>query len=304
MEFDTLIDLFRLLIGADPFLFWLFLGGIVIACLQDLKRREVDNWLNLFLLVSGLTYLFYGIILSGDFDFIFHVGFILIVMFVVVNLFYYGRVFAGGDAKLLFAMTAFFIGVTFWESMINIGIFLLFLMVSGSVYGLVYSGVLWFKNREKVNAEMVRIAREARVAYLGLLGVALMLLGFVNFLFFLTGVLIFVFPFLYIFAKGLENVSMIREVSGKELREGDWLVDDVVLRKSEVGSRSSTDMTLVSPKSEVIRADWDGLSLEDIEVLKGKKKVLIKEGLPFVPAFLIAFLGYGFRETLFIWFGV
>jgi len=61
-----------------------------------------------------------------------------------MNLFYYGRVFAGGDAKLLIAMTAFFVGVSFYESMINIGVFVLFLMISGSVYGLGYSGFFVF----------------------------------------------------------------------------------------------------------------------------------------------------------------
>ena len=42
------------------FLFWLFFVGIIIACTQDLKRREVDNWLNLFLLMTSLVFVFYG----------------------------------------------------------------------------------------------------------------------------------------------------------------------------------------------------------------------------------------------------
>ena len=42
------------------FLFWLFLIGIVVASLQDLKRREVDNWLNLFLLVASFVFVFYN----------------------------------------------------------------------------------------------------------------------------------------------------------------------------------------------------------------------------------------------------
>jgi hypothetical protein len=195
-----------------------------------------------------------------------------------MNLFYYGRVFAGGDAKLLFAMTAFFLASTFWESVGNIGIFLLILMISGSVYGLIYSFVLWFKNKNEVNKEMARIAKSYSVKTLEVFGVVLMLLGFVESFFFLIGVFVFVFPLLYVFAKGLENVSMVREISGKELREGDWLVDDV-----KVGRR-------------IVKADWEGLSLEDIKVLKGKR-VLIKEGLPFVPAFLIAFLGYVFLKN-------
>jgi len=108
------------------------------------------------------------------------------------------------------------------------------------------------------------------------------LFGFLDFMFLIFGILIFLLPVLYVFAKGLESVSMIREISGKELREGDWLVDDVKV------------------KGKVIKADWDGLSLDDIELLKSKKKVKIKDGLPFVPAFLIAFLGYVFLKGWFL----
>ena len=265
------------------FLFWLFFCGIVVASMQDLKRREVDNWLNLFLLVSSLVFVFYGAILRDELDIIFHVGFLLVIMFVIMNIFYYGRVFAGGDAKLLFAMTVFFLGVSFYESVINVGIFCLFLMVAGSVYGLCYSGVLWYLNRDKINAEMGRLVSEKRwLVGVVLLASVLMIFGVKNFIFFLIGVCLFIFPFLYVFAKGLENVSMIREVSGFELREGDWLVEDV-----KVGRR-------------VVKANWDGLSLDDIELLRKEKRVMIKEGLPFVPAFLIAFLGYVFLKGWFL----
>jgi len=265
------------------FLFWLFFCGIVVASMQDLKRREVDNWLNLFLLVSSLVFVFYGAVLRDELDIIFHVGFLLVIMFVIMNIFYYGRVFAGGDAKLLFAMTVFFLGVSFYESVINVGVFCLFLMVAGSVYGLCYSGVLWYLNRDKINAEMGRLVGEKRwLVGVVLLASILMIFGIKNFIFFLIGACLFVFPFLYVFAKGLENVSMIREVSGFELREGDWLVEDV-----KVGRR-------------VVKANWDGLSLDDIELLRKEKRVMIKEGLPFVPAFLIAFLGYVFLKGWFL----
>lgn len=265
------------------FLFWLFGIGIVVASLQDLKRREVDNWLNLFLLVASLAFVFFGAFLTGETDVIFHVGFFLVVMFLIMNLFYYGRVFAGGDAKLLFAMSAFFLGATFWDSMINIGIFSLFLMVAGSFYGLCYSGVLWFQNRDRVNKEMRKILGENRWLF-GILFVSVVLMfgGFNDFIFLLFGICLGVFPFLYVFAKGLENVSMVRGVLGSELREGDWLVEDVMAGK------------------KVIKADWDGLSLEDIGLLKRKRRVLIKEGLPFVPAFLIAFIGYFFFRDWFL----
>ena len=73
---------------------------------------------------------------------------------------------------------------------------------------------------------------------------------------------------------------MVKTVSGNKLCEGDWLVKDV-----KVGKKT-------------IKADWDGLSLEDIKIMKHLRRVKIKEGLPFVPAFLIAFLSYAFLKDI------
>lgn len=258
------------------FLFWLFLIGIVVASLQDLNRREVDNWLNLFLLVVGFVFIFYRAIFDGNVELVFQAGFALVIMFAIMNVFYYGRVFAGGDAKLLVAMTAFFVGASFNLTLINIGVFLLFLLFSGSAYGLVYSFVLYIKDFKKVNKEISEGLGAIWIRYAALVGIVLVALGVVDWLFMFFGIFMLLLPLLFVFAKGLENVSMVRSVSGKELREGDWLVDDVKVGK------------------KVIRADWDGLSLENIDLLKRRKGIKIKDGLPFVPAFLIAFLGYVF----------
>jgi len=261
------------------FLFWLFFIGIIVAVFQDLKRREVDNWLNLFLLVVSFSFVFFRAIFEKDSSVIFHAGFVLVFLFVLMNVFYYGRVFAGGDAKLLFAMSVFFVGVSFNESLVNVGIFVAFLMVAGSIYGLSYSLVLYVKDFEKVNGEICRFAKGLSIWYL-MVGCFVFLLGFVYWVFFVLGVFVLLSLGLYIFAKGLEGVSMIRVVSGKDLREGDWLVDDVKVGK------------------KIIKADWDGLSSENIKLLINRKNIKIKEGLPFVPAFLIAFLGYVFLREL------
>ena len=223
------------------FLFWLFLVGIIVASLQDLKRQEVDNWLTLFLIMASSVYLFYNffrvgkwmgglifavVVLVASFVFFFGDGeekvskkeryvslfgflvvavlfvFILgkvfgfsempffivgacafLVMFVVANLFYEGRVFAGGDAQLLFAMTVFFIGATFVGTLVNVGIFLLFLMLSGSVYGLIYSFVLYLQNYEAVNKKMRKGFDVLWVRYVLILGVVLFVLSYVKFSF-------------------------------------------------------------------------------------------------------------------------
>jgi len=234
------------------------------------------NWLNLFLLMFSFVFLFFKAYFEKDMSIVFIGGVSLVIMIVIMNLFYYGRVFAGGDANLLVAMTAFFVAGTFGGTMINIGFFLLLLLISGSVYGLVYSLVLYFGNIKKVNKEIGKVFK--KMYWVVLVGAFLVLVGLVVPFLVTVGGMVVLFALLYVFAKGLEEVVMVKAVSGKDLIEGDWLAEDVKV------------------KGKVIRADWDGLTSGSIKLLRGKKKVLIKNGLPFVPAFLIAFLVYVFLK--------
>lgn len=263
------------------FLFWLFFIGILVATLQDLKRREVDNWLNLILVLISLSYIFYKALHENP-QTIILTGFIIAIMFILMNIFYHGRIFGGGDAKLLFSMSAFFVGAEFIESAANLGIFILFLMISGSIYGTIYSLIKYIKNRKEVNKEFKRGIKKHKKAVLSVL-----ILGGISFvlsnslIFKILSSLILLFPFLYIFAKELENISMIKIIRGKDLREGDWLAN-----KEKIGKR-------------IISYRWDGLSKEEVKLLSKKKKVKIKEGLPFVPAFLIAFIAYALLRNFF-----
>ena len=264
------------------FLFWLFFIGIIVASFQDLKRREIDNWLNLFLVFGSLSFIIFKSIIEKNSDMVIQTGFFLLVMFIFANLFYYGRVFAGGDAKLLFAMTAFFLAESFYGTFTNIFTFIFLLMISGSIYGLGYSFFLYSKDASKINNEMREQYRNPFFMYFFMIGVAFFIMGFVKWIFFPFSIIFLFLPVVYVFSKGLEKVSMIKTVSGKELREGDWLVEDV-----RVGKR-------------LIQADWDGLSSEEVDLMSKLKKVKIKDGLPFAPAFLIAFLSYFFLRTKFL----
>ena len=75
------------------------------------------------------------------------------------------------------------------------------------------------------------------------------------------------------------NDCMIKKVDSENLVEGDWLYKDIKI------------------KNKVIKSKWDGLSKEEIRLIKmSKKNVLIKQGIPFVPVFLISFLVLVFTE--------
>jgi hypothetical protein len=106
----------------------------------------------------------------------------------------------------------------------------------------------------------------------------LFVFGFFNSYFFILAGLLIVLPIIFVFTKSLEKVCMVKFVSGRDLQEGDWLVDDIVVGK------------------KVIKANHDGLSKKDMKLLKHKKRIKIKEGIPFAPAFLFGFLGYYFLQ--------
>lgn len=266
------------------FLFILFLIGILIASFQDLRRREVDNYVNFFLLVSGMTFAVFFGIFNSDWWLILFAFMSLIIMFVLANVFYYGRIFAGGDAKLMIAMAAVFAASSFFVTLQNIGIFIILLLVSGSIYGLVYSIVLFTINFREARKE-VRKKWNNSYSLIAGISIFIMLFGFFNYLFFIIGIFMLLILLLFVFALALEKVAMIKTIDCKDLREGDWLSQSVNF------------------KGKRIEPNWEGLTKKQVKLLKGyKKKITIKGGLPFVPAFLFAFLAFVFREQLLLLF--
>ena len=100
-----------------------------------------------------------------------------------------------------------------------------------------------------------------------------MVLGFFEGLVFYLGLLIFIMPYLYIYAKAIDDTCLIKTLNVKELEEGDWLHKDLKIGK------------------KVIKMNWEGLNKKEIkEIQKKYKKIKIRQGIPFVPTFLISFL--------------
>jgi hypothetical protein len=94
----------------------------------------------------------------------------------------------------------------------------------------------------------------------------------------LLGVLLFFCPILLFFAKAIEESSMSKFVKINDLTVGDWLVRPL--------------RVMVGRKIRIIEPDWEGLSEKELLLIQKnyRKKVLVKYGLPFVPAILLAFI--------------
>jgi len=259
------------------FLIVLALIWIIFASVQDLKKREIADWLNFSLIIFALGFrFFYSLFSDGNWAF-FYQGLIGLGIFIVVGyLFYYGRLFAGGDAKLMISLGTV---LPFSESFFtNLNIFIIFLLIFlfvGALYGLVWSFVLSLRNLEDFKKEFSRKFKATKkLVYLVMfIGLIIMAFGFVNNILFYFGVLIFILPYFQIYAKTVDEVCMVKKVNTKNLVEGDWLYKDVKVGK------------------ELIKAKWDGLSKSQIATIKKHKEfVLVRTGIAFAPVFLISFL--------------
>lgn len=250
---------------------------LAAASLCDLQKREVPNWIGFSLIIFALGFrFFYSVFESGNFDF-FYQGLIgLGIFFVIGNLLYYARMFAGGDAKLMIAMGTILPFSSYFFSNLNFYFwFIMIFLFAGGIYGLIWSLVLCVRNFNNFKKEFrKRVNKEKKIIYaVMVLGLILMLFGFYETILFLLGIFIFVLPYFYLYAKSVDEVCMVRKVKPSELTEGDWLYKDV-----KVGGK-------------LIKASWNGLDEKEINLLrKNKKDVLIRQGIPFVPVFLISYL--------------
>ncbi len=270
----------------EDIIFLVFLGliGVVFATFQDFKTREISDWLNFSLIVFALGYRFFHDLFSmgSGFNFLYQGLFGLAVFFVLGNVFYYGRLFAGGDAKLLIALGPIVsIRNSFLGNIETLLLFLLVFLIIGGIYTLLTSAYISFKNIKKFKREFSKQFQKYKNVHTVPLVFAIILafLGMVSseITYFAFAFLIFVLPWIYVYSKAVDESSMIRKVSVGRLREGDWLYETVNVQGKE------------------IKAKWEGLSKQEIKILKENyrgKKVKIREGVPFGLVFLMGYIFY------------
>ena len=260
-------------------IFLLVLGFIWVlaATIQDLRKKEVDNWLNFSLIIFALGFrLFYSLFSEVGFNF-FYQGLIgLGIFFVLGNIFYYSRIFAGGDAKLMIALgTILPVSNSLFTNLRYFALFLLIFFFVGTIYGLVWSITLVFRNSVSFRKKFKQLFRKNKniVFIVMFLGLFFMILGFYQTLLFFLGLLIFGFPYFFIYAKAIDEAAMIKKIKTKDLREGDWLYS-----KIKIGRK-------------YLYPNWEGLSVKEIhDIRKRYNFIKIRQGIVFVPVFLISFI--------------
>ncbi len=267
-----MIDLVLVLIA----LIWL---GYSSYC--DIKTREVPDWISYSLIIIALAFYLVKSLILKDSSFIIQSLFGLLMFFLLGNLMYYTRQWGGGDVKLLSALGSLFPVypkelLNYLNPNLNISFLLILIMnliIFGALYSIIFSFYLIIKNKVKINFKINKI-------YLSITIIILLVSLFVNNLILklfilLFALLIFVYPLIKNYVRLIEKNIMIKKIPVNKLTEGDWIIKNIYFRGKLIYNKNNP-----------------GITISDIKLLKKYKirNVLIKEGMPFIPSFLISLI--------------
>jgi Flp pilus assembly protein protease CpaA len=261
---------------------------LLIASYTDLKTREVPDWLNFSLIGTGfgINLLFSIIFLKINFILASLIGFA--IFFAIAWVMFYAGQWGGGDSKILMGLGAL-IGIDFLSKNYFLTEFLINALLIGALYGILWSIFLIFRNKNKfvkmfrksIKNKKVLLAKKIILA----LFIIMILISVLNpdriirlMMLYLAVILIFTF-YLWVIIKIVEDCCMLKYVKPQKLTEGDWIAKDVKINGKYI--TGPKDLGIEKKKIRKL-----------IELYKrGKvKKILIKEGIPFVPSFLIAYV--------------
>jgi len=270
-------------------LFVVTLIGLIAATITDLKTREVPDWLSYGLICVGLGLnLLFSLIYRDYWFFVNSLAGFVLFLIVALVMFYAGQ-WGGGDSKVLMGLGALIgLDVRFIRSPFLLSFFINILLI-GAVYGLIWSFILAFRNWRNFYKELKKVSHSVKMVRSRMYVIIFAFLMLVLFLFnrvnmfgflFLALLLMSLLTFyLWIFVKAVEKTCMIKKVEPGKLTEGDWIVKKVMVDGKYICGPKDLGI-----EKKQIR------ELVKLYKLGKIKKILIKEGIPFVPSFLVAYV--------------
>jgi Flp pilus assembly protein protease CpaA len=268
-------------------LFSTAIGFSIAASYFDIKTGEIPDKFTVGLVVvalalraafslelSDFNYLLDGLIVGGIF---FGFG---------AALFYTGG-WGGGDAKLIAGIGAS-IGGFMGPSIVDSSFlyfpaffgFFVALSIVAIPYSLLYAIVLSLRSPKVFSLTKQKLAASWLLLALAVAGSTTLFILIKPWSVLMVFAIVSppLFYLLILFTRSVEEVAMQKEIALKDLREGDMLAEDLVINGKKLASKR----------------DMDGVSKEALKKIKSAKgapkKVRIKWGIRFAPAFPLALL--------------
>lgn len=276
-------------------LYLLYFVLLFLATIEDVKKREVYDYLNYFFTILILVYGALTSINNFDLTFFYVLG-LCFIGFFIGFIFYYIGMWGGGDAKLMISIPAllFFYEQKFISNYINLNqgsfanvaaLIIVFLAISFIAGGILAVSVVlynYIKNYKKVSS--FKNYEKLILVFTGFVFLALFfLMKSYKWLFLL--ILVEFFIWLTFVSKRVENLIFVKNKSIKNIVLGDWVVEDVVVENK------------VIYKKEDFRLGVDEKQLNKFKHYYQKgvlKSLKVKDGLPFYVGFLFSLVFFLF----------
>lgn len=280
--------------------FWTFLlslafVAIIAGSYTDIKTREVPDWVSIGLIIFGLGTRLIFSLTKNEWHWFLEGVFGLVIFFALAWVMFYSGQWGGGDSKLLMGLGAVLgihLSLPFEFNQFGIS-FVINTLIAGAVYGMIWALVLGLKNKKIFIKEIKKVMRNPKMQILRrvvffafLIWIVVFLLGTftqLNKEWKLAATVLFILVlltyYIWLFTKTVENACMYKRIPPEKLTEGDWMADDIIVK----GKRICGPKDLGIEKKQI----------KQLIALKKKKlikTVLIKEGIPFIPSFLLGFV--------------
>ncbi len=273
------------MIIADIILIIVSLITLIFASISDIKIKEVPDWLSYGLISTGLTIRLLHSLIFQNYSYFLYGLLGFASMFIIGEILYKTKMWGGGDAKLLMGLGSSLATTPFYLQTSKIPFLLILftsILISGVVYGILWSIFLISKDLQKFKEEFKKMNQEKTskiIKILSIIAVFVLFIGIIllpipNFIrVFITIfiILFLIYPYLFIAVKAIENIHFYNYMPINKIVEGDWIANDV----------KKGNKIIFSKKIMITKKDIN--YLKNLNV----KKVLIKDGIPFVPPFLI-----------------
>lgn len=270
----------------EIFLLTIALIWLIFASISDIKTHEVPDWLSYSLIAIGLANSLLNSLIFYEIKFLSYSLFAFGSFFLFSLLLYYTKQWGGGDVKLLAALVALF--PIYPEELLNylnpnldlpfILILILNIIIFGALYSIIYGTYLIKKNKVNLIKEIknYKLDKIYILTPLIILAISFLIQDLILKLLLLSlGIIILITPLLLIYVKIIESKCMLKKIKIDELTEGDWITKSIYYKGKLVYNKNSPGVV----KEQI-------LLFKKIRI----KNVIIKEGIPFVPVFLISFI--------------
>lgn len=255
---------------------------LFICSLIDLKKREIPDELSIGLIIAAIILKILHAYEISNFSILINslIGFLLFLG--ISLLMYYTRQWGGGDAKLFMAIgiaLPYYPGeLTIFNPNLNVSflfIIIFNILIFGFLYGMGYIVYLLIKNKSKLNKLKLRINKLYFLLPLAIMILSLFFMYELRLLLLILAFLVLICPYLFKIVKFAENEIMTYKIKINKLTEGDWILNDIFYKGKNIYSKKSP-----------------GVTKEQIKLfIKYKiKDVIVREGIPFVPAIFLGIL--------------